>query len=277
MFTFSYSILFRLDIIKLIWHLARVAEEEVEVRGTLSRTSLTFQNLGWERRGCCQVRQDWWRLTHSLSHRLLLQKRRRLLTLRRGGRTTRFSQFNLVLSYSEIVSSSEGGVAAPDGAKPGLLPWWKHIWWRNDQLYEWHWVRHLRRDTEHPPAQVRNMHSVLTNVTLFFTLGSSKKDKKDLVNCFDFSKGSEDAWKLPIAQRKEEILEKVNAFANSVFKCQLFHVYLYLGWWESSGGVEWAYWLWKKHSGDWFTFCNYTNLLKLRMYLLYCSVKKSPV
>ena len=73
------------------------------------------------------------------------------------------------------------------------------------------------------------MHSVLTYVTLFLTLGSSKKDKKDLVNCFDFSKGSEDAWKLPIAQRKEEILEKVNAFANSVFKCQLFHVYLYLG------------------------------------------------
>ena len=40
-------------------------------------------------------------------------------------------------------------------------------------------------------------------------LYSSKKDKRDLVNCFDFSKRCQEAWKLPIAQRKEEILDKV--------------------------------------------------------------------
>ena len=44
-----------------------------------------------------------------------------------------------------------------------------------------------------------------------FTLCSSKKDKRDLLNCFDFSKKCDEAWKLPIAQRKEEILEKVTA------------------------------------------------------------------
>ena len=45
----------------------------------------------------------------------------------------------------------------------------------------------------------------------FPSLCSSKKDKKDLINCFDFSKKCDEAWKLPIAQRKEEILEKVNS------------------------------------------------------------------
>ena len=45
--------------------------------------------------------------------------------------------------------------------------------------------------------------------TLSISPHSSKKDKKDLINCFDFSKKCDEAWKLPIAQRKEEILEKV--------------------------------------------------------------------
>ena len=41
------------------------------------------------------------------------------------------------------VPSPEDCVAAADGAKPSLLPWWKHIWWC-DQLHEWRRVGHLR-------------------------------------------------------------------------------------------------------------------------------------
>ena len=48
----------------------------------------------------------------------------------------------LVLFYSTKLPSPEEGVAGADGAKPSLLPWWKHIWWR-DQLHEWRRVGHL--------------------------------------------------------------------------------------------------------------------------------------
>ena len=48
-----------------------------------------------------------------------------------------------LLFYSTKLPPSEEGVAGADGAKPILLPWWKHIWWR-DQLHEWRRVGHLR-------------------------------------------------------------------------------------------------------------------------------------